>query len=216
MLPSHRPTLIPFKKRSALLPGLAAGFVALGGVPQAAAVCVAPDRYDELNAYIDEIGSTESYACLDVEADTVTDAATGAVWIVTDIINGCEEGVMVEFERVAHVPMDPPSPDSEFISAGEAVTLEVQVESYQNAPEGDGELEFRVAGEDEPIVRVLYSFEGTPRDNSDFECNDEVSVMGCGGCAASNATPAHAPLAWVMVGLGLIGLGRRVRRSAQS
>ena len=215
MLPSHRPTLIPYKISSALLPGLAAGFVALGGVPQAAAVCVAPDRYDELNAYIDEIGSTESYACLDVEADTVTDAATGAVWIVTDIINGCEEGVMVEFERVAHVPMDPPSPDSEFISAGEAVTLEVQVESYQDAPEGDGELAFRVAGEDAPIVRVLYSFEGTPRDNSDFECNDTGSV-GCGGCAASNATPANAPLTWVMVGLGLMGLGRRVRRSAHS
>lgn len=215
MLPSHRPTLIPYTKSSAVLSALAAGFVALGGIPQAAAVCIAPDRYDELNAYIDEIWSTESYACLDVEADIVTDAAMGAVWIVTDIINGCEDGVRVEFERAAHVPMDPPSPDSEFISAGEAVTLEVLVESYQNAPEGDGELAFRVVSEDEPIVRVLYSYEGTPRDNSDFECNDTDSV-GCGGCAASNATPAHAPLTWVMVGLGLVALGRRVRRTARS
>lgn len=215
MLPSHRPTLISHKISSAVLPALAAGFVALGGIPQAAAVCPAPDRYDELNAYIDEIWSTESYACLDVEADSVTDAATGAVWVVTDIINGCEDGVRVEFERAARVPMDSPYPDSEFISAGEAVTLEVPVESYQNAPEGDGELAFRVVSEDEPIVRVLYSYEGTPRDNSDFECNDTDSV-GCGGCAASNATPAHAPLTWVMVGLGLIGLGRRVRRSAHS
>ncbi|TXD39173.1 hypothetical protein FRC98_01870 [Lujinxingia vulgaris] len=215
MLPSHRPTLIPFKKRSALLLVLAAGCVVLGGVPGANAVCIAPDRYDELNAYIDEIWSTESYACLDVEADVTTNAEMGAVWLVTDIVNGCEEGVMVEFERDEGIPMDSPSPDSEFISAGEAVTLEVQVESYQNAPEGDGELAFRVAGEDEPIVRVLYSFEGTPRDNSDFECNDTGSV-GCGGCAASNATPAHAPLSWVMVGLGLVGLGRRVRRTARS
>src|SRR5690554_5850668 len=105
MLLSHRPTLIPFKKRSTILLGLAASFVALGGVPQAAAVCPAPEHYDELNAYIDEIRSTESYACLDVEADMTTNAAMGAVWIVTDIINGCEEGVRVEFERVARFPM---------------------------------------------------------------------------------------------------------------
>ncbi|RVU48200.1 hypothetical protein EA187_01820 [Lujinxingia sediminis] len=208
MLPSHRPTFIPFKKWSAALLGLAAGCFMVGGVPQATALCPAPERYDELNAYIDEIWSTERYACLDVEADPVTDAATGRIWIVTDIINGCEEGILVEFE-------DPPYQNNEFISSGEAVTLEVQVESYQNAPQGEGELEFRVDGEDEPIVRVLYSFEGTPRDNRDVECNDEVSV-GCGGCAASSSTPAHAPLTWVMVGLGLVGLGRRVRRSARS
>src|SRR5690554_4357242 len=209
-------SLATLKTASAVVLGLAVGFVALGGIPQADAICAAPPRYDKLEAQIDEISADDSLECLVVEHEVVSDAETGFITIVTDFANACGEDVWIASESRWHDPAGG-FRDRERVADGEMVTVRIDVEQHLEMTEGDGELEFGVLTDSEgggasapisgfaPLSRVAYSYEGMLRDNSDFECNDTDS-----GCAATApASPAKGPLSWVMLGLGLVWIGRR-------
>lgn len=210
------------KSVSALILGLALGLVAPWGISSAVADCPEPPAYTELEAQIDEVWTSDAFDCLVVEHELRFWKEDGYITIFTDIANACGEDVWITSES-EWINSEVGSVREVRVPDGAFVAINVDVEQRQQAAEGHGELAFGVIPEsernevetqpsdDSPLTRVEYSYYGTPYDLDDWNCSD---IVGCATSTSAPASPANSPLTWVMLGVGLVWVGRRSRRGS--
>src|SRR5690554_1040399 len=215
------------KRASVVGLGLALGLVAPGSMQLAAAdtMCTGPFAYDDLDAQIDEIRSDAAFDCLIVEHEISTDTLYGDVRLRTEIANACGEDVWI----VTDPPLNYYDEEAgAFVADGQSEAFLVYAARVRDVSGGDGEVEYRALAESEkegeameyadfrPLATVLYSFSGSP---NDFEgapgsgCTGPIGgIYGCATSASGPGAPASLPLTLVMLGLGLVWIGRRARR----
>ena len=212
-------------KPAVLLVGFAAGLVAPGTVPLANALdCEEPPVYAEIQGQIDEVWTSEAFDCLVVQHEFAVHEGNSFVNVSTDLANACGEDLWVRADA-DYLYTAGDRMDEVRVEDGELVTVRASLE-MRPREEGQGELIFEVLPDAErdameadpdayvPLSRLQYSYSGTLYDMDDWPCSN-ATMFGCSSTASSPEAPAQAPLSWVMVGLGMVWLGRRARRSAR-
>jgi len=216
----HPHTLAGRKRISTLILALTAAFMGSGGMPLEE--CLPPPAFTELYAQIDQVWNSGDFDCLVVQHEIFPNAEEGTVRIITDFANACGEDVWVNATGWRFY-IDETFVEEVLVADGELVTLGLDMWEPRIAERQD-ELEFGVLTDSErdefedvqhsdyaPLVRVDYSYSGTPYEGNCRENEDS----GCAASSSAPTSPTNGPLSWVMLGLGLVWVGRRSGRGGR-
>ncbi|TXD39176.1 hypothetical protein FRC98_01885 [Lujinxingia vulgaris] len=197
----------------AVLVALAALATLLAPMSAHALSCVPQPEYLELDAQIEQVWKDERFDCLVVQPEVRPEKYRGSVEVFVDFANACGEDVWVLLG-------DERAP-GERVADGELLTLSAEVDQLYGESEGEGELPLSVlfgegqvveevwADEYEGLALIQYSYSGVPNDH-DGSCGDDRPFYGCAAYGGGGEGQGPAGLMWVVLGVGVVWVGRRV------
>lgn len=204
--------------------GLLAGWGALTGLPEASAdyACSGPYAYRDLEVQLDEVHSEAAFDCLAVEYEMGEDEHYGFVHLALNIANACGEDIAIAM--TIDEPYGGAYLREEIVAEGETLRFGGPVRALDDEEQGEGVAEIRATPAAErfdeemgvedyrPMASVHYSFSGTPtyRDPYDEGGCDPGPTFGCAMASSGPQAPLSWPLVWVVLGLGVVGVRRRV------
>ena len=209
--------------------GLLAGWGALTGVPEASAdmICSGPYAYGDLDVQLDEVHSEAAFDCMAVEYEMGEDEHYGFVRLALNIANACGEDIAIAMN--IDKPYGEPYLHEEIVAEGETLRFGGPIRELEDEEQGEGIAEIRAipaaerTGEEmgfeeyRAMASVHYSFSGTPTYADPYYNEGDCGPGTTFGCAVTSSgpqAPSSWPLVWVVLGLGVVGVRRRVREGS--